>query len=115
MRAEQYELAFGGTNCQPDTDKEFAEAWQKAGHRQKRIWVDYEIDTVFMPLEKRMYTLYPRISSQNALEILAAYAAEEVNKIRWLALSEDWCKARAMVGPRERWTSYLPEGLNKLI
>jgi hypothetical protein len=35
-----------------------------------------------MPLEERMYTLYPRIPSQNALEILAAYAAEEVYKIK---------------------------------
>lgn len=107
LALKHYELAFGGTNCQPDTDTKFADAWQKAGYGEKRIWVNFEIDTIFVALGQTHYLGCPG----DILTMLTCYAKEEVKKIKWLAFSKHWSNCRTMNSPPKAWNIQLPKDL----
>jgi hypothetical protein len=107
---KRYQLALGGTNCQPDDDTEFAEVWQKGSYCEKKIWVNFEIDTIFLALsafDQEVSFIHGPFS--NALTLLTLYAKEEAKKIKRLAISENWTNRRTIGSPPESWTAHLPQ------
>jgi hypothetical protein len=59
-------------------DRRFERAWSKARHGEKRIWVDFERDVVFI------------WSASEQLEEFACYVPEEAGKIRQLRIGGVW-------------------------
>jgi hypothetical protein len=80
---KRYELAFAGTNraLEPTEEQE----WNKKGFSEKRIWVDFERDIIFIDAIWRDRK-YSKCAPHNPLGLLRRYAREDAKKIRRLAL-----------------------------
>lgn len=86
---QHYELAFGGINYQPASDTEFAELWKKGGYGEKKIWVNFSIDTIFC-------TVDPGFGLARGIPVaqLVQYASEECGKIRYLGIDRSYSLGR---------------------
>lgn len=84
---KRYELAFAGENLalEPNDKKE----WDKKGLGEKRIWVDFERDIIFVEAIWRPRK-YSKCAQLNPLGLLRRYAPEDSNKIQRLAIGATW-------------------------
>jgi hypothetical protein len=84
--SEGYELAFSGINFQPATDTEFADLWTTGGYGEKKIWVNWKIDTIFVG----ECNIHPHLGDAwfGPVALLTKYAKEEAVKIRCLAIDK---------------------------
>lgn len=87
---ERYELAFAGTNLIPG-DMLFEDEWIKGRFGEKRIWVDFKRDVIFIFAEDGELGRcgHPH-SWPFRLDRFVEYAKEEVGKIARLAIAGTW-------------------------
>ena len=94
---KRYELAFAAQNLIPGSeDQRWEKEWKEGRCGEKRIWVDFENDILFLWNPRTMVRrLYPAGAEQSVgckIERFAALPDEYRNKIRRLALSVEWSK-----------------------
>jgi hypothetical protein len=83
----RYELAFAGTNL--GLEPKDREEWDRKGFGEKRIWVDFEQDIIFVDAMWRVRK-YSKCAPLNPLGLLREYAPEESKKTHRLALGTSW-------------------------
>ncbi|KAH8764541.1 hypothetical protein F5882DRAFT_414603 [Hyaloscypha sp. PMI_1271] len=87
---QHYTLAFAGTNIL-STHPGFTALFNASGLGLKRTWVDWEQDTIFVVHGDRAFVDMRVVYGEPFfLEVLAAYAQDEAEKIRRLAVAGHW-------------------------
>lgn len=97
---KRYELAFAGINLVP-RDEPFEVEWKKGRFGEKRIWVDFKNDVLFIwNAERQVPTEVTQQQWPHRLELFARYVPEETAKIRRLGISGAWDITRQTIyGP----------------
>ncbi|TAQ85956.1 hypothetical protein B7494_g5723 [Chlorociboria aeruginascens] len=87
-----YEQAFGGVKLQSDDDVAFTKAWKEGEYEDRKIWINFEIDEVFLDVERLRWSLNSHLMRLRvkALWLLSRFAREEVKKIRRLGITKIW-------------------------
>jgi hypothetical protein len=80
---KRYELAFAGTDL--GLDPKDKEEWDRKGFGEKRIWMDFERDVIFVDAMWRVRK-YSKCAPLNPLGLMRKYAPEESKKMHRLAL-----------------------------
>jgi hypothetical protein len=111
LALKRYELSFAGTNLIP-RDMPFKEEWVKGRFGEKRIWVDFKRDVIFIFSEDGQLggCGHPH-SRPFQLDLFAEYAKEEVGKIARLAIAGTWYGLKSLGGMAEGPFGRAPIGL----
>jgi hypothetical protein len=87
---EHYTLAFAGTNIL-SMDPDFTALFNASGLGQKRTWVDWKRDTIFVVQGDSSFVEMRSVYGEPFyLEVLAWYAKGETEKIQRLAVAGHW-------------------------
>ena len=84
---KRYKLVFAGTDM--GLESKDIEQWDRKGFGEKRIWVDFERDTIFVDAMWRVRK-YSKYAPLNPLGLLRKYAPAESKEIQKLALGTSW-------------------------
>lgn len=87
---EHYSLAFAGRNIL-SIDPDFTALFNASGLNQKRTWVDWKRDTIFVVRGDQSFVEMRSVYGEPFfLEVLAGYGGDDSEKIQRLAVAGHW-------------------------